>query len=206
MANILNEEKRAVGIGEVCAISLNHIRALHIALNNYPDPEDNDICFFSDERNGISSEDEITFVKYVGNGMFMDLISDQLLITELFGEDEIGSDEYNMMDIESQEELTRMSNFWCSLYAPKNKLEFSESFSVFMQNPLVIDIQDEPFMSINSENAKKFASQSLEQVKSKIMSAKTKTQQELKEQYSKYEGKIEEIYSAKERKSISKSM
>lgn len=71
-----------------------------------------------------------------------------------------------------------------------------------MRNPLLIDMDDYsqlfPIMSIDSEITKKFASQSLEQVKTKILSAKAKAQQSLKEQYSKYEDQIIRIYNAKE--------
>ena len=204
MANIFFDEERTVGIGEVCAISLKNIHPVHLTLL---DPENDDIVnFFANERTSVSSEDEITFIKYIGNGMFMDLVSDQLLITDIFNEDDFGYDEYKRMDAKSQDELTKMQQFWTSIQNPKNKSEFSESFSIFMQNPLVINIYDAPFMSINAENAKKFASQSLEQLRSKMMSAKAMAQQGLKQQRSQYEGQIAEYFSVSEKKSAPKTV
>ena len=41
-------------------------------------------CTECGHKNSISSDDEITFIKYLGNGFFIDLISDQLLLTEVF--------------------------------------------------------------------------------------------------------------------------
>ena len=204
MANIFFDEERTVGIGEVCAISLKNIHPVHLTLL---DPENDDIVnFFANERTSVSSEDEITFIKYIGNGMFMDLVSDQLLITDIFNEDDFWYDEYKRMDAKSQDELTKMQQFWTSIQNPKNKSEFSESFSIFMQNPLVINIYDAPFMSINAENAKKFASQSLEQLRSKMMSAKAMAQQGLKQQRSQYEGQIAEYFSVSEKKSAPKTV
>lgn len=207
MANIILDEKRAVRIGEVCAVSLKNICPVYLAFEDFNmDGVYDDINFYVKEENGISSDGEITFVKYIGNGMFMDLVSDQLLISEVFNADDFGTDEFLAMDKVSQDELEKMEDFWNSVQNPKTKLEFSDSFSVFMQNPLVINIEETPFMSINSENAKKFASQSLEQLKTKMMSAKAMAQQGLKEQYSQYEGQIVEIISTVERESAPKTM
>ena len=209
MANIILDEKRAVRIGEVCAVSLKDINPMYLTLE---DAEmygvDNDINFYSTGK-GISSDGEITFVKYIGNGMFMDLVSDQLLLTELANVDDFGTDDFLALDETSKDEIIKMCDFWHSVQNPNTKLEFSNSFSVFMQNPLVINISPvspAPFMSINSENAKKFASQSLEQLKTKMMSAKAMAQQGLKEQYSQYEGRIAERISAVERESAPKTM
>lgn len=193
MANIIYDEKRTVGVGEVCAIRLKNIHPVYLALLD-KNRNDDIVNFFSNVRTGISSEDEITFIKYIGNGMFMDLVSDQLLMTEVYNEDDIGTDELHMMDVKSQDELTKMQQFWVSIQNPKNQSEFNESFSIFMQNPLTINISEEPFMSINAENVKKFASQSLEQLRSKMMSAKVMTQQGLKQQYSQYGGQIAEYF------------
>lgn len=205
MANIFYDEKRTVGIGEVCAISLKDIHPVYLTLLD-PNRDDDIVNFYANERTSVSSEDEITFIKYIGNGMFMDLVSDQLLMTEIFNEDDFGTDELFMMDVKSQEELTKMQQFWTSIQNPKNKSEFSESFSIFMQNPLAINIAEAPFISINAENAKKFASQSLEQLRTKMMSAKAMTQQSLKQQYSQYEGQIVEYFSAAEKESTPKTM
>lgn len=209
MANIIYDEKRAVRIGEVCAVSLKNICPIYLTLvDSKMDGVYDDINFYVKEENGISSDDEITFVKYIGNGMFMDLVSDQLLISEVFNADDFGTDEFHAMDKVSQDELEKMEDFWNSVQNPKTKLEFSDSFSVFMQNPLAIkiDISTAPFMSINSEITKKFASQSLEQLKTKMMSAKAMAQQGLKEQYSQYERQIVEIISTVERESAPKTM
>lgn len=206
MANILIDEKRAVKIGEVCAINLKNIHSMNLTLvNPY---ENSDIVNFYPvwKDGGISSDDEITFVKYIGNGMFMDLVSDQLLITEAFDADDFGTDVLHAMDKESINEMEKIANFWQSIYNPKNKSEFQDSFSIFIQNPLVIDIVPAPFMSINAENTKKFASQSLEQLRSKMTSAKAMAQQNLKQQYYQYEGKIFEHFSATEKESTSKTM
>ena len=205
MANIIYDEKRTVGIGEVCAISLQSIHPVYLTLLD-PNRNDDIVNFYANERTGVSLEGEITFIKYIGNGMFMDLVSDQLLMTEIYNEDDFGTDELHMMDVKSQDELTKMQQFWTSIQHPKNKSEFSESFSIFIQNPLAINIADAPFMSINAENAKKFASQSLEQLRSKMMSAKAMAQQGLKQQYSQYEGQIAEYFSVSEKEAAPKTM
>ncbi len=200
MANIIYDEKRTVRIGEVCAISLQSIQPVYLTLLD-PNRDFDIVNFYANVRTGVSSEDEITFIKYIGNGMFMDLVSDQLLMTEIFDADDFGTDELHAMDKSSIDEIVRMADFWNSIYNPKNKSQFSDSFSIFMQNPLVINIEVAPFMSINAENTKKFASQSLEQLRSKLMSAKAMAQQILQQQYSQYEGKIAEHFSATEKKS-----
>lgn len=205
MANIIYDEQRTVGIGEVCAISLQSIHPVYLTLLD-PNRNDDIVNFYANERTGVSSEDEITFIKYIGNGMFMDLVSDQLLMTNIYNEDDFGTDELHMMDVKSQDELTKMKQFWTSIQNPKDKSEFVESFSIFIQNPLAITIADPPFMSINAENAKKFASQSLEQLRSKMMSAKAMAQQGLKQQYSQYEGQIAEYFSDSEKKAAPKTI
>lgn len=205
MANIILDEKRTVGIGEVCAINLKNIHPVYLTLFD-PNRDDDIVNFYTNKRTSVSSEDEIIFIKYIGNGMFMDLVSDQLLITEIYDEDDFGTDELHMMDVKSQEELTKMKQFWTTIQNPKNKSEFSKSFSIFIQNPLAINIEEAPFMSINSENAKKFASQSLEQLRSKMMSTKAMTQHGLKQQYSQYERQIVEYYSTAKNEATSKTM
>ena len=207
MANIILDEKRAVRVGEVCAISLKNIFPMHLTLESSEmDGVYDDINFYPNEINGISSDGEITFVKYIGNGMFMDLVSDQLLVTEAFNVDDFGTAEFRALDEASKDEIYKMSDFWNSVQNPKTKSEFSDSFSVFMQNPLAITIANPPFMSINAENAKKFASQSLEQLRSKMMSAKAMAQQVLKQQYSQYEGQIAESFSVSEKEATHKTM
>ena len=208
MANIIYDEKRTVRIGEVCAINLKNIHPIYLILE---DPEfwDEDIVnFFSNQESGISSDDEITFIKYIGNGLFMDLVSDQLLITEVLDADALSTGEFELdaMDRASIDEMRKMEDFWNSIQNPTNKSEFSDSFSIFMQNPLAINVAVAPFMSINSENTKKFASQSLEQVRTKMMSAKAMAQQGLKQQYSQLEGQIVEHFSTIEKKSAPKTM
>ena len=205
MANIIYDEKRTVGIGEVCAISLQSINPVSLILLD-PNRNDEIVNFYSKERTGVSLDGEITFIKYIGNGMFMDLVSDQLLMTEIYNEDDFGTAELHMMDVKSQDEMTKMQQFWNSIHNPKNELEFSESFSIFIENPLTINISNAPFMSINAENAKKFASQSLEQLRSKMMSAKAMAQQGLKQQYSQYEGQIAENFSVSEKEAAAKTM
>ena len=205
MANIIYDEKRTVGIGEVCAISLQSINPVSLILLD-PNRNDEIVNFYSKERTGVSLDGEITFIKYIGNGMFMDLVSDQLLMTEIYNEDDFGTAELHMMDVKSQDELTKMQQFWNSIKKKKNELEFSESFSIFIENPLTINISNAPFMSINAENAKKFASQSLEQLRSKMMSAKAMAQQGLKQQYSQYEGQIAENFSVSEKEAAAKTM
>lgn len=71
-----------------------------------------------------------------------------------------------------------------------NKTDFSNNFNIFINNPLLIDIIQAPFMTINSEITKKFASQSLEEIKAMVITAKIKAQQGLKEQYTQYESQI----------------
>lgn len=110
------------------------------------------------------------------------------------------------MDKASQNEIVKMEIFWNTIQNPKNKSEFSDSFSIFMQNPLTINIAEAPFMSINADNTKKFASQSLEQLRSKMMSAKAMAQQGLKQQYSQYEEQIIDYFSAMEKESTPKTM
>lgn len=206
MANIIYDEKRAVRIGEVCAINLKNIHPIYLILEDPKLNGEDIVNFYPNERSGISSDDEITFVKYIGNGLFMDLVSDQLLITEVFNADDFGSAELHAMDRASIDEMCKMEDFWNSIQNPTNKSEFSDSFSIFMQNPLAINVAVAPFMSINSENTKKFASQSLEQVRTKMMSAKAMAQQGLKQQYSQFEGQIVEHFSAIEKKSAPKTM
>ena len=125
-------------------------------------------------------------------------------MTEIYNEDDFGSDELNAMDDASQTEISKMEEFFSSIHHPQTKDQFSDSFSIFFKNPLVINIEVAPFMSINSEITKKFASQSLEQVKSKILSTKMMAQQELKQQYSNFEDKIAEYLSDVEEKETPK--
>lgn len=61
-------------------------------------------------------------------------------------------------------------------------------------------------MSIKSENTKKFASQSLEQVRTKMMSVKAMAQQGLKQQYSQFEGQLVEYFSTLKKEAVPKTM
>ena len=190
MANIIDDERRMVGVGEVCAIYLKHIEPVFLTLE---DPKLNGpdiINFYGRDKSKISNGEEITFIKYLGNGMFMDLVSDQLFLTDIFNADDFGTAEFHAMDEKSKDETIKMEEFWHSIQNPTNKTDFSNSFNIFINNPLLIDISQSPFMTINSEIAKKFASQSLEEIKSMIMTAKIKAQQGLKEQYTQYESQL----------------
>ncbi len=191
MANIIFDEKRFVNVGEVCAINLKDIHPVHLTLDSLN--EENIVKFYA-TKESVSSDNDVTFIKYLGNGFFMDLVSDQLFMTEIFNEDDFGTDEFYMLDTASQNELTKMQQFYESIQDPKSLAEFKESFSAFVANPLVISIAESPFISINSDVAKKFASQSLEQVKSKILTVKLKAQKGLQQQYSELEETILDYY------------
>ncbi len=131
MANIIYDEKRVVRLGEVSAINLKNIHATYLTLNN---EFDNIVNFYS-ERNGISSDNDITFVKYLGNGFFMDLVSDQLLMTEIYDVDDFGTDEFHLLDTVSQDELTKMKDYWNLIQNPIDVREFKDSFSILWKIP-----------------------------------------------------------------------
>lgn len=188
MVNIIYDERRMVSVDEIFAIYLKDIEPAYLTLDKSFEPDI--INFYGRKNSKISNSDEITFIKYLGNGIFMDLVSDQLILAKLFNADDFGSDEFYAMDEKSRNEAIKMTNFWCSIQNPTNKIDFSKSLNIFFNNPLTIDVSLAPFITINSEVAKKFASQSLEEIKSMIMTTKIKAQQELKEQYTQYENQI----------------
>lgn len=177
-----------ISIVEVFAIYLKNIEPAYLTLNN--DVEPDIINFYGRENSKISNSNEITFIKYLGNGMFMDLVSEQLILAELFSANDFGGYEFDAMDEKSKNEARKMADFWDSIQNPTNKIDFLKSLNIFFNNPLIIDVSLAPFITINSEVAKKFASQSLEEIKSMIMTTKIKAQQELKEQYTQYENQI----------------
>lgn len=191
MANIILDEKRFLNYGEVCAIDLSHIKPVHLTL------EDEQYVNFVPDVNGIANSNEITFVKYLSNGLFMDLVSDGLYMASIYSADDFGTDEFDALDMDSKDELEKMANQWDMVQAPENTESFKKSASIFMNNPLVIDMSSAPLMSITSELAVKFASQSLEQVKSKMMSLKTMARQNMQQEYKELESKIVEYYNSK---------
>ena len=195
MANILLKEKRFLNVGEICAIHLKDIKPIHLCFTERF-TDDKEFVFYT-ANNGIVSDNDVTFIKYLGKGFFMDVISEQLFMTSIIDVDDIGTDNYNSLKMESKKELEELSNFWHKIYDPNNMSEFNESFSILMKNPLVIDIESSPFMSIDYNISKQFASQSLEQTKEKILSAKSITQKELKQVYNNFEEKIVEYYTQK---------
>ena len=202
MANIIMDERRTPQIGETCAIKLKNIYPVSLEYDPEHIMSDDEVSFMPNEKyGGISSDDEITFVKYVGNGMFIDLVSDQLLLTVAFNADDFGTDVLHSMDKNSQGEFDKIENLWNSLFLPKNKDEFKDRISTFINNPLALDIADTSFMTINSENAKKFASQSLQELKTKLINEKAKAQLNLKQQYAQYGEKIYNYYSSLDRDS-----
>ena len=205
MTNIIYDEKRTVRIGETCAIYLKDIHPVNLTLLN---PEDDDadlVRFFMTNRTSVSSGDDITFINYLGHGMFKDLFSGQFLICMIFNEDGFGTDEYEKLDMNSKEELENMVKLWESIYNPKNNVEFRDDLSIFMKNPLLIDVEAAPFMTIDSEVAKKAISQSLEDLQSKMVSAKEWAQFSLRQQADQYEKKINDYYNAIDKSSKERS-
>lgn len=201
MANIIEDEKRFVNVGEVCAIKLKDIHPTTFVLQE--ELGDDIVNFYGTE--GISMSNDVTFIKYLGSGFFMDLVSDQLFMTEIFNEDDIGTDQFQRLDAANQNEITKAKQSWISIQNPKNLEEFKESIRAFATNPLVVSITEAPFISINSEVTKKFASQSLDQVKSEILTAKAKAQSGLQRQYNELEGNILNYYCGPEVSSKSKT-
>lgn len=190
MINIIYDERRFLNVGEVCAIQLKNIKPVDLVIM------DNELYFFGRD-NGISSDEDITFIKYLGHGMFMDLISDQLFMSAIHSSDDFGTDEFDALNNESKSELDKMINQWFTTQNAKNIEDFKQNFSIFMQHPLAIDVGASPFISITSDVAKKLASQSLEHVKSKILLSKLTAQQNLQKKYSELEEKINELYASK---------
>ena len=209
MVNIIKDEKRMVRIGEVCAINLKDIRPVCFYYESIYDEPDK-INFFSDdeyEKEGISSNDEITFVEYVGDGLFKDLVTGQLLITETEG---LFIDKYdNCVDVSSidklsQDEIMKISKKWDLLCETYDHKDFFKSFFIFYEMPLLINLAAAPFMTIDSDNLKKI-SQSYEQIKRKIELSRRETMKNLSDQLSVCWDDIAKIFCFSADKSLMKA-
>lgn len=188
MTNIMYDEKRFLNVGEVCAVQLKHIKPIDLVFYDFEEGVE-----FYPENTGISS-DEYTFIKYLGNGMFLDLVSNQIIMAEVINADGIGSEYFEALNEESQNELKRLEEQWYKLQEPNDIDDFKKSFLTFLENPLVIETINSPFMLVDSEILEKFASQSFEDVRSKFASAKEKTNKKLYQELNKLEGTISKFY------------
>lgn len=188
MSNILYDEKKFLNEGEICAVELKNIKPLYI----YVEP-DKSINFFS-QKNGASSGEEITFIKYLGNGIVEDLVTSEKIHIQIFDGHDIGSNEYYALQNDSRQELDKIGRRWIQLQGPETLDDFKTSFTTFTNNPLVIDIESTPFMSIDSQMEKQFASQSLSDIEDKINSTKQLSITTLKQQLAVYEENITNYY------------
>ena len=190
MANIIYDEKRFLKPGEVCAIKLNSIKPFCFdRSSDFPGTD-----FITDDSKRIDS-DEITFIKYLGNGFCIDLISDELLPVHLYNYFDIGSDEFDKLDELSQDEIDKLENYCYKNRKPKTIHDFKNSYEIYHHNPLVIDYSDAPFYTIDSEIANKFALQDLKLLKSKILTSKAAAQQNLVNELNEFKEAIEKRYS-----------
>jgi len=192
MTNIILDEKRFLRIGESCAVNLKNIHPIDLMMNHR---DNNNVTFYASYAEPVSIENEYTLVKYLGNGMFMDLIADQLYLTEVYLADDFGTDEFDVMLPANQEHLKTLADDYNKLSSPDTLEEFRESLVIFSHNPLVIDISETPFFSVDLSITKKVASQSIETIKSKILSSKINAQQRMQQKYGQLETEILNLYS-----------
>ncbi len=191
MTNIILDEKRFLRVGESCAVNLKDIHPIDLRMDYY---NNNNATFYASYAEPVSIENEYTLVKYLGNGMFMDLIADQLYLTEVYLADDFGTDEFNVMLPADQEHLKTLADDYNKLSSPDTLEEFRESLAIFSHNPLVIDISEAPFYSVDLNITKQVASQSIETIKRKILSSKIKSQQRMQQTYDQLETEILNFY------------
>lgn len=185
MANIIKDEKRFLNVGEICAIKLNSIFPVYFMI----DPGNGHQVNFLRTFTGLTDEDDITVVKYLGNGMFEDLITNQFFMMAIYSCLEI--DEFDSLDINYQDELEKISSCYSCLSGPinpDNYTQIQESISFYINNPLVIGIYNNPpFMTLDDDILKKIC---IDKVKEKILSVKLIAQQKLQHDYGESEDKI----------------
>ena len=124
----------------------------------------------------------------------MDLVSDQLITGLLINSDDFGGDIYDTMSDESKNEYESMASHWDSLDDTTNKEAYEYNYSVFLNSPLCIDIYDDVLLSVDADIAKKFALQPIEEIKNKILTAKTVGQQYLQQQHEQYKELFDEYF------------
>lgn len=185
MVNIIFDEKRFLKVGEVCAIKLSDIQSYRATLDY-----DGKIYFGLSEK-GLGLSDGVTFIKYLGNGMFTELLSEQLIRLEVTDPEAIGSDELLILPDKHQNTLSDLSNKCYSLANPENINDYKEKYETFMETPLALyfDYNTE-FMAIDKEILVTFGSQQLEIIKKDILKAKIAAQNLLQDSYNKFDGHL----------------
>lgn len=189
MGKIIIDERRAVRIGEVCAVKLKDIHAACISV----DEVYKNFHFFGTGVKASEGE-EVTLLKYLGNGLFMDLVSEQLITGLLINSDDFGGDIYDSMSDESKNEYESMARHWDSLDDTTTKEAYEYNYSVFLNSPLCIDIYDDILLSVDPDITKKFALQPIEEIRNKILTAKTAGQQYLQQQHEQYKELFDEYF------------
>lgn len=118
-------------------------------------------------------------------------------MTEILNIDNCKTNEFNTQTLESQNELEKIQISWKKTSCPNNVQEFQDSISNILKTPLVINIEEWPLMPIDSIILKKFASQSLEQLDIKILSAKLIAAKKITDVYFEIEKMITGFYTTK---------
>lgn len=190
MANILLDEKRFLRIGEVCAVELKKIRAYCVGV--YSDEVD-ELRFYYDESFKLIEGNEITFLKYVGNGLFIDLVSDSIIRMAIFAGDDIGTAQFLQMPLDEQTHLNELADDYDNVRIPTTKSGFVDTYNSLINNPFVLVYSEAPFLSIDTEMVNRFAGQSIEAVREKVKAAKIKAQHSLQDSGKEHKELIESL-------------
>ena len=179
------KEKRFLRVGEICAISLSDIWGFELAV--YFDEVDYPMF---DITPNFEDEDDVTLVKYLGEGMFVELLTNQMIMCEPFFDQNL----VNSFDLESWKEALSIQNHWESIQNPQNMEEFSRDYKVFFNTPLCLDNLNCAFYVVDDDVIKNFASQSLDKTKYKLICARLKSQQRLQQQTKEYRTDLQEYF------------
>lgn len=197
MINIMMNEKRFVRVGEICAIPLCDIWGME--LGEFFDEVDGQM--FGMVPN-FKDDTDLTLVKYLGNGLFLELLSNQIIMCEDFFHLEL----IDSLDSSSQREVENVKLHWDLIQHPKTMEEYKANYKDVFDNPLCIDNMDCIYYGINEKVAKKLASQSLEKTKLKLISAKLKSQQRLQRQTREYQSDIQNHFKELNQSQMKKSL
>ena len=203
MADIIYGENRFPKVGEVCALDLTSL-----GYHNLDERETNEVCFHLVNYGKVKG---ITLVKYLGYGLFMDLVSDQVFRLMAYNDDDIGTEQLYKLQLGDRKELEKIADSYGKDTSPKDITDFKIVFNMFLTNPLAFDIVPNfdnpdlvrtPLMSIDSEIVRKFASQPLDKIKGDILSLKEEGIRELGKTYTEMHDFIQNYYAMQNNKSL----
>ena len=190
--NMLYEEKRFPNVNEVCVVDLAAIKGNTLVFEDeYPETE---VPRFFAKHIGLEDNRTITIVKYKGKGIFEELLTGEKLLANLFYGEEIGTEAFNELDLNSQVELDLIGDKYASIVNPTTYEQFLNNYKLCTMCPLVLSITNANFRSLNKELLDRYMNQPLDMIKSRMEKRKDHVLECLNDDFEKNTKKAKSYY------------